>query len=130
MTADLGVRDIELFGILADVLGEHEMERDALRVMVGSRGAELGRAFLHLQRAGLVEQRVVEPGFLRRLFGVPETVFVRLSDSGRQFAAEIFAEAGYGIDPMTHARSDMMVFGPEPDYQPVSQQRYSEGYNR
>ena len=48
MTANLDPQEMNLLAILGSVLGEGEMERDALRVTVGARGSELGRPFRRL----------------------------------------------------------------------------------
>jgi hypothetical protein len=81
--------EAELFSILVELLGEGKLERNALRVLVGARGYELGRPYLHLCQQGLIEEERNRPGFFSRLFGARETQWVRVTDYGRKVMAEM-----------------------------------------
>lgn len=71
------------FAVLSAVLAETgEVERDSLRVLVASRGGELGRDYVRLRDLGFVEEVEVRPGFLRRLFGAQAKRMVRLTARG------------------------------------------------
>jgi hypothetical protein len=93
MARNLDPKETELFAILTELLAENEIEQNALRVKVGSQGAELGRAYLRLFDFGLVSERLVRPSVLRRLFGGHEAVFIGLTDEGRQLAIKMFVDA-------------------------------------
>ena len=93
MEGQLNAQEADLFGILVDLLSEGEVERTKLRVKVGARGAELGRAYKRLQGLGLFIERQNRPNFLRRLFGAETTLMVGLSELGRELAAQIYLEA-------------------------------------
>lgn len=78
-----------LFAILVELLGDQKLERNVLRVLVGARGYELGRPYLHLCQQGLIEEIRVRPSFFARLFGAREMLWVRVTDYGRTIAAEV-----------------------------------------
>jgi hypothetical protein len=90
MEGHLNAQEVELFGMLVDLLAEGEVERNMLRVRVAARGAELGRAYMRLHELGLFDERENRPGFFRRLLGAETTVQVGISERGRQLAAELF----------------------------------------
>ncbi|NBZ89226.1 hypothetical protein [Stagnihabitans tardus] len=79
--------EAELFSVLVELLGDQRLERNALRVLAGARGHELGRPYLNLCQQGLIEETRVQPGFFRRLFGARETLWVRVTDYGQKVAA-------------------------------------------
>lgn len=83
--------EAELFILLVELLGDQRLERNALRVLAGARGHELGRPFRHLCQQGLIEEIRVRPGFFARLFGGRETLWVHVTDYGQRVAAELAA---------------------------------------
>ena len=92
----------ELFAILVDLLGDQKVERNVLRVLVGARGYELGRPYLHLCQQGLIEESRVRLGFFARLFGgARETLWVRVTDYGRKIAAEVTEQVQAEAVPVT-----------------------------
>lgn len=94
MRASLDLKQAALLAALWEVIPDTEIEKDALRVTVGGRGHELGRDYLRLLYAGLVQERRIRPGFLRRLMGGQPTVLVRLTEAGQGLAAELSTEDG------------------------------------
>lgn len=75
------------FGILASILIERDhVERDALRVLVASKGGAIGREYMRLRGLGLIEEISIQPNFLRRLFGAKAKTQVRLTEKGRKLA--------------------------------------------
>jgi hypothetical protein len=93
MSDNLDIKELELFTILVELLAEGEVEQDALRVKVGSQGAELGRPYIRLYNLGLVSERLARPNIIRWFFGAHETVYVGLTDKGRRLAIELLSEA-------------------------------------
>lgn len=85
--------EADLFAILVEILGDQKLERNALRILVGARGYELGRPYLNLCQQGLIEERRVRLGFFARLFGARETLWVRVTDHGRKIAADMAVPA-------------------------------------
>ena len=106
--------EAELFAILFELLGDQKLERNALRVLAGARGHELGRPYLHLCQQGLIEESRVRPGFLARLFGARETVWVRVTDHGRQVMAETAAPERAEAAPMAEDIPQADPTPPEP----------------
>lgn len=92
--------EAELFAVLVELLGDQKLERNVLRVLVGARGYELGRPYLHLCQQGLIEESRVRPGFFARLFGARETLWVRVTDYGRKIAAEVAAPVRAEVVPV------------------------------
>lgn len=92
--------EAELFSVLVELLGDQRLERNALRVLAGARGRELGRPYLNLCQQGLIEETRVQPGFFRRLFGAQETLWVRVTDYGQKVAAEMAAPLTTEAAPM------------------------------
>lgn len=120
MKGQFDPQEAALFGVLVDVLATNEVERPVLRVRVASRGVTLGRPFLRFFELGLIEERVVRPGFLRRLLGGKDRVWIRLTASGLQLGAEMFParQPVAETDPVPEAPAPAEVAEPEPQPQP------------
>jgi hypothetical protein len=103
--------EAELFSVLVELLGDQRLERNALRVLAGARGHELGRPYLNLCQQGLIEETRVPPGFFRRLFGAQETLWVQVTDYGQKVAAEMAA-------PLPTEAAPVAVETPTPARQP------------
>lgn len=97
MPDQLAPHEKTAFGVLSVVLTRQgPVERDSLRVLVASRGGDLGRDYLRLRDLGFVEEVEVRPGFLRRLFGAKPKRMVRLTARGVELAARLAGEAVAG----------------------------------
>jgi hypothetical protein len=99
------------FAVLSAVLTEQgEVDRDSVRVLVASRGVDLGRDYIRLRDLGLVEEVDARPGFLRRLFGAKAKRLVRLTERGMALArpedAPIAAVAVKAGDPVERGGAD------------------------
>ncbi|MBC2835130.1 hypothetical protein [Paragemmobacter straminiformis] len=87
MHASLSQQEAALLDTLAALLpGDTRMEKDALRVLVGSKGFEMGRNYLNLRSYGVVEEQETAPGFFRRLIGAQPKHYVALTQTGRDRA--------------------------------------------
>ena len=87
MSQKLAPNEDKAFGILASILIEQEhVERDALRILVASKGGTIGRDYMRLRELGLIEEFTIRPSFLRRLFGAKAPLLVRLTEEGRKLA--------------------------------------------
>lgn len=76
------------FAILASILIERgQVERDALRVLVASKGRAVGREYMRLRELGLIEEFSIRQNFLHRLFGTKPILQVRMTDTGRELAS-------------------------------------------
>lgn len=88
MNAQLAPNEDRAFSVLAGILIEREqVERDALRVSVASKGCTIGREYMRLRELGLIEEFTIRPSFLRRLFGAKPSLLVRLTEEGRNLAS-------------------------------------------
>lgn len=88
MSDQLAAHEKTAFAILHTVLKDGRVERDSLRVLVASRGGDLGRDYIRLRDLGFVEEVDRRAGFLRRLFGAKPVRMVGLTAKGLALAAE------------------------------------------
>lgn len=101
MSAKLAPHEQTAFAILAGILIENgQVERDALRVLVASKGGAIGREQMRFRDLGLVEEVTIRPNFLLRLFGAKPTLQVRLTEQGRKFSSEITGGTEPKTEPM------------------------------
>lgn len=83
----LAPHERSVFATLSAVLAEEgAVERDSLRVLVASRGGDLGREYIRLRDLGFVQEVETRPGFFARLFGVKAKRLVSLTARGRELA--------------------------------------------
>lgn len=96
MSDQLAPHEKTAFATLAAVLKDGRVERDSLRVLVASRGGDLGRDYIRLRDLWLVEEVEQRPGFFRRLFGAKPKRMVGLTPKGMALAAGAVAVGAAG----------------------------------
>lgn len=126
----LAPHERSVFATLSAVLAEEgAVERDSLRVLVASRGGDLGREYIRLRDLGFVQEVETRPGFFARLFGAKAKRLVSLTARGRELAGLAVAvpEAAVAVPepevaaPVAEPVAEAAVEGPvvEPVAEPV-----------